>query len=115
MNRPQVHRRDQPPGPASVEYTKGGPQLITSLTKARKEPPAACASGFVASRGYKERSLYGAREVVGFENSVIGSCRLSGGCFVFVDEAAQQFVFADGPRGSSGGRGRGFVGRLKRE
>lgn len=41
--------------------------------------------------------------------------RLSRGCFVFVDEAAQQFVFADAPRGSPGGRRRGFVGRLKRE
>jgi len=34
--------------------------LITSLTQARKEPPAAYASGLVASRGYKEWSLYGA-------------------------------------------------------
>lgn len=41
--------------------------------------------------------------------------RLSRGCFVFVDEAAQQFVLADAPRGSPGGRRRGFVGRLKRE
>jgi hypothetical protein len=58
VNRPQVHRRDQPTGPASIEYTKGDPQLITSLTQARKTAPA-CATGFVALIGYKEWSLYG--------------------------------------------------------
>jgi hypothetical protein len=40
---------------------------------------------------------------------------LSRGRFVFVDEAAQQFVFADPARRSPGGCRRGFVGRLKRE
>jgi hypothetical protein len=41
--------------------------------------------------------------------------QLSCGGFVFIDEAAEQFVFADVPCRGADGRRDAFVGRLKRE
>ncbi len=52
---------------------------------------------------------------VGFENPVMRREGLSCGCFVFVDEAAEQFVFANVSGRSASGRCWAFLKRLQRE